>query len=167
MKTKLKMIFAFILLAGISACSSDDNSTIENDDQNEIETSDIKIEVKLKGMFKGYILIEQDDPKDIDVWEKYVSLKIGDYPDAHIREFYMDTTFIVEENFKTKDSYFHVHFLFVNGQIVNNPEWDEWESSEISITTEKDGKRERVLDTLFTKEENGFIHGEYIYPFNN
>lgn len=164
MRTKLKMIFAFILLAGISACSSDDNSTIEdNDNSNEIEAADVKIEVSLKGMFKGYILIEQNDPEEGDVWEKYVSLKIGDYPDAHIREFYMDTTFIVEENFKTKDSYFGVSFWFVNDQAINNPEWRDWESSKISIITEREGIRETRLDTLFTKEKSAITHYEYIF----
>lgn len=169
MRTKLKMIFAFILLAAISACSSDDNSTIEeNDNSNEIETDDIKIEVKLKGMFSGAFSIEKDGESVYD-YKKLMSVKIGEiYPDAHIREFYVDSTFIVEEKFKTLDNYFVVGFIFTNNKaVLGHPKWEDWESSEISITTEIEGIRETVLDTVFTVEETSFIHYERIYPLNN
>lgn len=164
MRTKLKMIFAFILLAGISACSSDDNSTIEeNDNSNEIETAGIKIEVKLKGMFSGAFTIEKEELDEGR--EKVMSVKIGeDFPDAHIREFYVDSTFIVEEEFKTLDSYFVVGFIFTNNKaVLGHPKWEDWESSEISITTEKEGKRETILDYVFSVEETSYIHYEYIY----
>lgn len=51
MKTKLKMIFAFILLTGISACSSDDNST--NSDDYDNPNNAIREKVKIDVTFSG------------------------------------------------------------------------------------------------------------------
>lgn len=158
MKTA-KFLIAFLLIGFITACSSDDNSTNSEDINQE---KDIRIEVKLKGKFAGNFSIYQEDDNDSSVFEYYEGVRIGASESFEIKESYVDSTFVVEENFKTRDSYFGVNFYFMSTSLPYE-EYLEWESSHVMLTEERKGVRKVILDTIMTKENGLLWHNEKIY----